>query len=72
MRVKLGFWLMGKLGRAWVGAWFGAWHLVVGKLGRAQVLAKIFVLWRKFISLSLNTADQSRPKPNQTDAIYAK
>ena len=24
--VKIGFWLTGKLGRAWVDAWCGAWH----------------------------------------------
>ena len=27
--------MTGKLGPAWVGAWHGAWYLVVGKLGRA-------------------------------------
>ena len=32
MRVKLGFWLTSKLGRAWVGAWVmhGWWCCVVG------------------------------------------
>ena len=30
-----GFWLTGKLSRAWVGFIGGAWHLVVVKLGRA-------------------------------------
>ena len=27
--VKMGFWLTGKLGRAWVGTWHGAWMVVV-------------------------------------------
>ena len=45
VRVKLRDWLTGKLGRAWVlhfcGAWVVHWHGWVGKLGRVWVVHSI-------------------------------